>query len=73
MIVRFSAYLHDGYEGYERSESIRSQLEQQGIDTSQWDWEELEQKMGKPFYEVKLSCTLDTDTGKVEILKAERT
>lgn len=32
--------------------------------------EELAQKIGRPFYEVTLSCVLDTETGRVEIVRA---
>ena len=30
--------------------------------------DELLEKIESPFYEVKLNCTLDTETGKIEIL-----
>jgi hypothetical protein len=33
--------------------------------------DELLEKMGRPFYEVILRCSLDTETGKVEILGAK--
>jgi hypothetical protein len=31
---------------------------------------ELAQKVGRPFYEVELECTLDTETGHVTIVSA---
>jgi len=33
--------------------------------------DDLMERMGEPFYEIELHCTLDTETGVVEILSAE--
>lgn len=41
--------------------------EQTGVDIKG----ELADKIGRPFYEVHLKCTLDTETGEVKILAAQ--
>lgn len=58
-VVEFTWYLHDS-KLWESREELARQL---GFTPS----EELLEKMGQPFYEVELSCTLDTVTGKVAI------
>lgn len=63
MKVQFKYYLHDGYTGSERAEYI---LEQTQLDMSR---DEFNQLVGRPFYEVQLVCELDTETGKVTVLK----
>lgn len=64
MTIRpFKYYLHDGYNGYERAEFIS---EQTGVEIEVDG--ELYDKMGRPFYEVKLNCTLDDETGEVTIV-----
>ena len=37
---------------------------------TQDDLEALAEKAGRPFYEIGLDCTIDTETGAVEIVKA---
>ena len=61
--IQFVYYLHDDYGGYERGSYLRSQ--------NPAFTEELIEKMGEPFYEIKLTCEVDTDTGDVTILSAE--
>lgn len=61
MKVKFNYYLHDDSTGYERAESI---LMQTDLDMSK---EELSNLIGRPFYEVTLTCTLDTETGTIEV------
>lgn len=68
MILPFKYYMHDDYNSMERSEFIRDQLKM-GI--RQPSIEELSDLIGSPFYEVTLSCELNTETGKVTILGAE--
>lgn len=62
-IVEFEYYLHGG-KPYEEREEWSRKL---GFTVS----DELLEKMGQPFYEVTLSCTLDTQTGQVVILGAK--
>ena len=62
MIVTFDYYLHDDNDTEGRCETIM-QTASQPIQID----DELAEKIGRPFYEVALSCTLDTDTGKVVI------
>jgi len=59
----FKYYLHDDYSGGERAEHISSQT---GVEIEVDS--ELYQKIGRPFYEVTLNCTLDDETGEVTIL-----
>jgi hypothetical protein len=61
--VQFDYYMHDSYEHTERIEQI---AESAGISID----DDLADKIGKPFYEIALSCTLDTETGEVEITGA---
>jgi len=68
MIVPFKYYLHDGKDSSERLEHIREEAAGQGIQI-EMDDEELNQLIGRPFYEVTLFCTLDTETGKVEVME----
>jgi hypothetical protein len=60
MIVTFEHALHD-----QDSETLRSSIET-GADIEVSD--ELMGKIGRPFYEVTLQCTLDTTSGEVTIL-----
>lgn len=63
--VRFVYYLHDTASTDERSAQIMANAETPvTIDDA------MEQRIGRPFYEVALDCELDTDTGRVEILGA---
>lgn len=69
MKLKFDYYLHDESSGSERAEEILSQISGQFT----MDEEEFGEFIGRPFYEVKLECELDTVTGKVIILKAAST
>lgn len=62
-ILPFNYYMHDDYTHGERIQYI---AEQTGVDID----EELANKIGKCFYEIKLECELDTETGRVTILSA---
>lgn len=61
MKVKFNYYLHDDYTGDERAEAILKQVD---LDMSR---EEFSQFIGRPFYEVTLTCTLDTETGTITV------
>jgi hypothetical protein len=61
--VEFTWYLHGG-KPFEERERWEHHL---GFTVT----DELLEKIGQPFYEVALSCRLDTQTGKVEILGAK--
>ena len=56
---KFKYYLHDDASSYEREDFIKSQ----GIELSEMAWE----NMGRPFYEIELTCEVDED-GKVTII-----
>ena len=61
MKIPFKYYLHDSYTSHERAETILGQTDlDMGI-------EEFNDLVGKPFYEVTLFCTLDTDTGQITV------
>jgi hypothetical protein len=65
VIVPFKQYMHDEWEELpEGGGSITDALQEAGVEITQ----ELRQKMGRPFYEIRLNCTLDTETGEVEIV-----
>lgn len=64
--VEFDYYMHDSYDTVERCQMIGSSA---GIDIDPDG--ELAEKIGRPFYEVVLHCSLDTDTGVVVIQGAE--
>lgn len=66
-IVNFSYVLHDGNDSIDRLDEISGQT---GIEIDPDG--ELAQRIGRPFYEVTLHCTLDTETGAVQILGAEK-
>jgi hypothetical protein len=68
VIVNFTYYLHDSQETEGRVEQIESTATP-GITIG----DELVEKIGRPFYEVELGCTLDTDTGAVQIISARAT
>lgn len=61
MKVQFKYYLHDDYTSSERAEAILDQID---LDMSR---EEFSQLIGRPFYEVTFTCTLDTDTGTITV------
>jgi ribosome biogenesis SPOUT family RNA methylase Rps3 len=60
MIVNFDYTLHDDADSIERLTQISESAEIE-ID------DELADKIGRPFHEVTLRCSLDTETGKVMI------
>lgn len=64
MIIHFDYPMHDEYGSAERIATIEADA---GITIDA----ELADKIGRPFYEVFLHCSLDTDTGVVEILGAD--
>lgn len=66
MKLQFTYYLHDDMSGSERADSILGQLKGQ----LSMDNDEFNELIGRPFYEVKLECELDTATGKITILSA---
>lgn len=61
MIVTFEYALHD-----HEYEALREAIEA-GADITVTD--ELMDKIGRPFYEVTIQCTLDTTSGEVTILE----
>lgn len=65
-IESFSYYLHDTYTSDERADYIAAQLAYRDIELS----DEVKEKIGRPFYEIMLNCTLDTETGSVKIVSA---
>jgi hypothetical protein len=62
--IPFKYHMHDDYSGAERAGIIAQQT---GLDPED---EALWQRVGRPFYEVTLECTLDPATGRVELVKA---
>jgi hypothetical protein len=63
MIVTFTHGLHD-----EDSDALRENIAASaGFEVS----DDLMDKIGRPFYEVTLTCTLDTDTGKMTVVSTE--
>ncbi len=67
MKVKFNEWLHEEWEEG-MPMNLQEALESAGIPREEWG--PLEQKAGRPFYEVTMECEIDTETGKVEILKA---
>lgn len=63
MIAYFDYTLHDRLE---HSQRILEIAESAGVEIDA----ELAAKIGRPFYEVVLACTLDTETGTVAVLGA---
>lgn len=66
-VVNFDYALYDGNDSVSRLEEISGQT---GIEIDPDG--ELAQLIGRPFYQVTLHCTLDTVTGAVQILGAEK-
>jgi hypothetical protein len=65
MIITFTHGLHD-----EDSDALRENI----AASTRFEFEvsdDLAAKIGNPFYEVTLTCTLDTETGKVEIVSTK--
>lgn len=69
MKVQFKYYLHDNSSSYERCEYIMAQIKQEHPEF-EMDEDDFNDLIGKPFYEVDLTCELDTDTGQVKIIEA---
>ena len=65
MILPFKYYLHA--DGEDWSDMVSELADDAGLDGD--EAEALRQKVGRPFYEVTLECTLDTETGEVKLLK----
>lgn len=61
MIRNFKYYLHDNSNRFELADFVGKQL---GISADDPVWE----NVGRPFYEVGLDCTIDTESGEVKIL-----
>ena len=61
-VVPFKYYMHDDYDSSERADYIGKQIGWEGTD------EELSELIGRPFYEIRLDCTLDTESGAVTIV-----
>jgi hypothetical protein len=59
--LQFKHYLHD--EDFDIQ--LESVMQQSGY--AHLYSEDLRQKVGRPFYEVELRCTLDTDTGTITV------
>ncbi len=59
--VEFTYRLHDDLDRDDRLDEIAASA---GIPID----DELGDKIGRPFYEVVLRCTLDVETGKIEVL-----
>lgn len=72
--VSFVYYLHDNASSGEFAEMVLEDqlgmgyIEDDDGNEVKVDLEPLMQKIGRPFYEVKLECTLNLDTGEVKIL-----
>jgi hypothetical protein len=59
--IPFKYYMHDNANLSEIAEHIEQQA---GVEIS----DSLMEKIGRPFYEIALNCTLDDETGEVKIL-----
>lgn len=64
MKIEFRYYLHDDHTSRERMDLIEEQ-------TGYTIEEDLAEKIGRPFHEVTLHCVLDTETGRIEIVRVE--
>ena len=62
MIIVFTHGLHD-----EDSDALSENIAASGFEPS----DDLMEKIRNPFYEVTFTCTLDTETGKVEIVSTK--
>jgi hypothetical protein len=58
--INFDYYLHD----CSSTSEFRDILENRGVILTEEVW----MKIYEPFYEVGLSCEIDTETGRIEIL-----
>lgn len=70
----FTYWLHDSYSSEEFKEVILEDQLELGFDddgNQTLDLDDLMQKIGRPFYEVKLHCELDTETGEVTVRSVE--
>lgn len=64
MIIPFKQYLHDEW----KDDNLEDIFREASVSMTSEEIDDLYQKMGRPFYEVTLSCTLDTETGEVKVL-----
>lgn len=65
IIVEFTYHLHDEADAFDRRDEIAASA---GVEID----DALMDRIGRPFYEVCLHCTLDTESGAVVIRSAER-
>ena len=65
-VIAFDYYLNDD----SFHEAMYDRLEQLGYDDRNGSFDALIEKMNRPFYEVKLSCEVNTETGEVTIKSA---
>lgn len=61
--VPFTHYLHDDKEQWNLRQTISDALGREVDD-------EFMDRVGRPFYEVALDCTVDDETGEVRIVSA---
>ena len=64
MIVEFDYYLHDDKESW--YETVREALDRADIEED--EAENILQLSDRPFYEVTVRCTLNTENGKVTVI-----
>ncbi len=72
MIVSFTHYMHDDWRDglpYNVTESLREAYGEKHLPDDELI--ALADKIGDPFYEVRLDCELDTESGSVRLVKAE--
>lgn len=65
--VPFKYYLRDDSSSSERAEFILEEIG--GAPDVPTDEDEFAQLIGRPFHEVRLDCTYDTETHKVEVVE----
>jgi len=63
-VIEFTEYLHGSDNWFELAEHIATQT---GVTIP----EALMEKIGRPFYEVSLRCSLDMETGAVTLIEAK--
>ena len=68
-IHQFKYYLHDDCDSREREELIFGQIPELDM-LSEEEKEELMEKIGRPFYEVGFNCTINDETGAVNIISS---
>ena len=71
-LYEFKYRMNDDYSSYERSESILSQIPDLA---KEYDHDEKYEifidKVGRPFYEIELTCSIDDETLEVKIVSAK--